>query len=184
MWSIYSLKDTSLYLFDGAFCVNFATQVFKLVFLLISAVVFLLFQRNAAPDITDSAPIKELAALLIFVMALGCVLISTNNFVILLLALEGVSLALYIMSAMSQTHGGVTAAVKYFAYGTLGSIFLFWGVVHIYIVVPTVSYGVLQFLIEGLALATLQEQSLPLEFATSTILVGFLIKLGAAPLHQ
>jgi NADH:ubiquinone oxidoreductase subunit 2 (subunit N) len=184
MWSIYSLKDTSLYLFDGAFCVNFATQIFKLAFLLISAVVFLLFQRTAAPDITDSAPVKELAALLIFVMALGCVLISTNNFVILLLALEGVSLALYIMSAMSQTHGGVTAAVKYFAYGTLGSIFLFWGVVHIYIVVPTASYGVLQFLIEGLALAMLQEQSLPLEFATSTILVGFLIKLGAAPLHQ
>jgi len=53
------------------------------------------------------------------------VIVSSTNYALLLLALEGFSLILYIMTTLGRVYGGVTAAVKYFAFGTLGSIFLF-----------------------------------------------------------
>ena len=56
---------------------------------------------------------------------LSVVSVSCVNFVLLLLFLESLSLLSYILAMLQQDYGGITAAVKYFAFGTLGSILLF-----------------------------------------------------------
>lgn len=166
-------------LFDNTYQLNFWTQVVKLFVVLIS--LFLLSLNNFAPNSNNLFKV-ELPILIVIVILLNFVLISTTSFIVLLLALEGFSLSLYIMAAMSQTHGGVTAAVKYFSYGTLGSIFLFWGTVHLYAIIPNVSFSVIKFLTDHTTLSN--QFSSSLEFATTAITLGFLIKLGAAPTHQ
>ena len=67
----------------------------------------------------------ELPLLMHITVALSCTIISSTNFALLLLSLEGFSLVLYIMTTLGRAYGGIIAAVKYFAFGTLGSIFLF-----------------------------------------------------------
>lgn len=87
------------------------------------------------------------------------------------------------MAATQQTQGSVTSTVKYFSYGTLGSLLLFWGTAHIYILIPSVSYSVLQLLVEE-SICEVSARSQSLDFATSLLLLGFIIKIGAIPAHQ
>lgn len=68
---------------------------------------------------------NELLVLVVISAALGLVIISSTHLAILLLALEGFSLVLYILTTFDRVQGGITAAVKYFSFGTLGSILLF-----------------------------------------------------------
>ena len=115
--------------------------------------------------------------------SLSLTIASCVNFAILLLALEGFSLLLYVVTTIDRSHGGVVAAVKYFTFGTLGSIFLLWGVVHLYTLAPSLAYNTTRLLYDYNNLIT-NEMSNSLEFCSTVILIGLLIKLGAAPLHQ
>lgn len=87
------------------------------------------------------------------------------------------------MTTLGRVYGGVTAAVKYFAFGTLGSIFLFWGSVHFYTIVPSFTFNIINVLLQQ---APVESAILAnsLEFATTAIAFGFMLKLGAAPMHQ
>jgi NADH:ubiquinone oxidoreductase subunit 2 (subunit N) len=172
--------------FSGdSYRINFFTQMMKFILLLINlffANIFAITLQTRRLSIASELPILlHLAVLLSFVM------VSTENFVPLLLALEGFSLILYVMTVIERTHGGVMAAVKYFAFGTLGSIFLFWGVVQLYRVIPSLSYKVLFFTAEYISLVPFSNSAdivNSFDFAGTLITVGFLVKLGAAPMHQ
>lgn len=116
-----SLSAFTLSLFEGAYSFTLFTQLSKLFLLLIAGGMYILF-----PAVYESKMRSmELPVLMQISLALCTTLISSTNFALLLLALEGFSLALYIMTALGRTYGGITAAAKYFAFGTLGSIFLF-----------------------------------------------------------
>ncbi len=126
----------------------------------------------------------ELPILIQISIALIFTLITTQNWVIILLALEGFSLILYILTTIDRSQGGITAAAKYFSFGTLGSVFLLWGVVHIYSIEPVLLINVINDLVittQTYGLFTLNNS---LEFANSLIILGLLIKLGAAPFQQ
>jgi NADH:ubiquinone oxidoreductase subunit 2 (subunit N) len=68
---------------------------------------------------------NELPLLLLITTILAFVIISAQNYALLLLSLEGLSLILYILTTTDRLHGGIMAAAKYFAFGTLGSVLLF-----------------------------------------------------------
>jgi len=122
--------------------------------------------------------------LILLILNFSFILISAANFALLLLALEGFSLILYIMTTLDRSQGGVTAAVKYFTFGTLGSILLFLGITQIYLTVPSLSYKVIFFALDFNYLIPFNNQILSsLEFSLTLVLIGFLVKLGAAPLH-
>ena len=115
------LSAYSILLFDGSYCFSLFSQVFKIVMLLLIGVFYSFF-----PYILNSnIRVLEVPLLIQITLALCSTLISSNNLALLLLALEGFSLLLYVMTALGRTYGGITACVKYFAFGTLGSIFLF-----------------------------------------------------------
>lgn len=52
-------------------------------------------------------------------------LLGIENFALFLVCLEGFSLTLYILATTGRLYGGISAAIKYFAFGTLGSILLY-----------------------------------------------------------
>jgi NADH-quinone oxidoreductase subunit N len=173
------ITTSSVLLFEGSYTYTFASQVFKVIMLLVLGGLYTIF-----PSILQSKMrLVELPLLLQVSAALCATIISSTNFALLLLALEGFSLTLYIMTALGRTYGGVTAAVKYFAFGTLGSVFLFWGSVHIYAVVPSLSFEVVNALLLK-AHDEVYDLNAALNFATTAIAFGFMLKLGAAPAHQ
>jgi NADH-quinone oxidoreductase subunit N len=154
------------------------TQIIKIC---IVSVVLVLYRMLGAHLYAPN--IKELPLLLHIGTALVFTAISASNFALLLLAIEGYSLTLYILAASSRTYGGVTAAAKYFSFGTLGSVLLFWGVVHLYTIAPSLSYTEVSFLLEFSSSVYVGPIVDSLAFAGAPLMLGFLIKLGAAPLH-
>ena len=176
------LTGDVIFSFSTNYHASIFTHVNKIILLITASVIFTylpkaLFSRhylNAA----------ELPLLLFISVTLAIAIISTNNYALILLALEGFSLTLYILTTIDRTHGGIVAAAKYFTFGTLGSVLLFWGTVHIYSLVPSLSLKAVRFLFDIKYTSLLTGMDNSLEFAGSTIAIGLLIKLGAAPIHQ
>jgi len=162
--------------------VDIYTQTVKLVLIMIILCLYLYLPSMILSR--QLVNLGELPLLLHISICLALTIISVTNFALLLLALEGFSLILYILTTMDRTLGGIIAAVKYFSFGTLGSVFLFWGAVHFYALVPSLSYNIMYFLLDY----SNTYNSIPLggslSFASNLMLLGLLVKLGAAPLHQ
>lgn len=159
------------------------SHVIGLVFLLILAGLHL-FSVSVLSSSKQTSP--EVALLAYLVACFGWVLLEVSNFALFLVCLEGFSLTLYILATTGRLYGGVSAAIKYFAFGTLGSIFLYWGALSIFELTATMSATRLSDLVSTdieHGLSTLGTYSKAI-LAQSLILGGFLIKLGAAPLHQ
>lgn len=115
------LSTHNLLLFESSYTFSMFSQVLKVIMLLILGGLYVLFPTV----LPTKMRVLELPVLLQISAALCSTIISSTNFALLLLALEGFSLTLYVMTALGRNYGGVTASVKYFAFGTLGSIFLF-----------------------------------------------------------
>jgi NADH:ubiquinone oxidoreductase subunit 2 (subunit N) len=111
----------SLSLFDGSYTFGLFSQLSKLIVLILMGCLYSLFNITSKLKVQST----ELVLLTQIAVALCCAAVSSTNFALLLLALEGFSLILYIMTTMGRNYGGITAAVKYFTFGTLGSVFLF-----------------------------------------------------------
>jgi len=181
---IFTFSDAVLamdvQLFSGLYSLNASTQVLKI---LVCAYFLALYEMLPKLSSTNNFRILELPLLMHITLALSVTMVSSTNFALILLALEGFSLALYVMTALSRTYGGITASVKYFAFGTLGSIFLFWGTVHIYAVIPTLSTELVSHVFNNTH-AEYTDRTDALNFAAATISFGFMLKIGAAPVHQ
>jgi len=173
------LSQYHVSLFENTYTFSLFSQLVKLLLLLIVGCLHTLF----TPVYFSKVQSVELPLLIQIALVFCSVIVSSTNYALLLLALEGFSLILYIMTTLGRVYGGVTAAVKYFAFGTLGSIFLFWGAVHFYTIVPSFTFNIINILLQQ-APAESAVLSNSLEFATTAIAFGFMLKLGAAPVHQ
>jgi len=173
----------NLELFKGYY-INCYTQVIKIIIISFSLIFYRLFLVSFSNK--KNYP-WELPILLSVSTILLVHLVSFNNLALFLLALEGFSLILYIFTIIERSFGGVLAGVKYFTFGTLGSISLLWGLAHIYSLIPSLSYDHI-FIIFNLVNSDLSTEGIELtksfNFAFILITIGFLIKLGAAPFHQ
>lgn len=115
------LSSHSIYIFESSYSFTMFSQLVKVLVLGVMSAMYALF-----PYVKDSnMRLLELPLLMQITLALCSTILSSSNLALLLLSLEGFSLILYIMTALGRTYGGITASVKYFAFGTLGSIFLF-----------------------------------------------------------
>jgi len=129
--------------------------------------------------------VAELPLLSYLALAFSITAISVSHLVIFLICLEGLSLILYIIATIGRLQGGIAGATKYFAFGTLGSVLIFWGTVHLYELTSSLSYSVFFSIFEQISLTTVSTSlSIKLLWAGSLILIGLLIKLGASPTHQ
>lgn len=75
----------------------------------------------------------ELFSLSMLMLLGACVMLSANNFLVVYLGLELMSLSLYAMTALRRDHPPATeAAMKYFVLGALASGFLLYGLSMLY----------------------------------------------------
>jgi len=121
------LYDNEIYLFNNSYIINIYTQICKLLSILI---LYCILRMGKGMFITNNY--TESIILYNICSLFGLLMISITHVGILILALEGFSLSLYILSASNKLQGGIMASVKYFTFGTLGSMIMLFGVSQIY----------------------------------------------------
>jgi NADH-quinone oxidoreductase subunit N len=167
----------------GLYQFDYFTQAAKGVMLILWFGLFMFLDSLAS---SHSQGIAEFPILSHLILCLSFTMVSAGDFALLLICLEGFSLILYVMATIGRLQGGIAAAIKYFSFGTAGSILMFWGAIHFYEVTSSLSFQVVfytfdyfneHFLSSYLVLAKL-------EWAAAAIVIGMLVKLGVAPMHQ
>jgi NADH-quinone oxidoreductase subunit N len=122
----------------------------------------------------------EFFTLSLFVLLGVSVMVSANNFLVIYLGLELMSLSLYALTALRRDHAMSTeAAMKYFVLGALASGFLLYGLSMMYGATGTLFVPqVFEILGKG------QANPQVLTFGLVFIVAGLGFKFGAAPFHM
>jgi NADH-quinone oxidoreductase subunit N len=122
----------------------------------------------------------EFLSLAMFSLLGVSVMVSANNFLVVYVGLELMSLSLYALTALRRDHAVSTeAAMKYFVLGALASGFLLYGLSMMYGATGTIDIpGVFDAIHKG----TVNPQVLV--FGLVFIVAGLAFKLGLAPFHM
>jgi len=122
----------------------------------------------------------ELFTLAMFSLLGISVMLSANNFLVVYLGLELMSLSLYALTAMRRDSLNATeAAMKYFVLGALASGFLLYGLSMMYGATGSLEIGEVYK-----AIGTGQINKSVLAFGLVFIVAGLGFKLGAVPFHM
>jgi NADH-quinone oxidoreductase subunit N len=122
----------------------------------------------------------EFYVLALFALLGQMVMISGNNFLIIYLGLELMSLSLYALVALRRGHSVSTeAAMKYFILGALASGFLLYGLSMLY-----GATGSLDLTEVAKATASGTVNKTVLVFGVVFVVAGLAFKLGAVPFHM
>ena len=107
-------------------------------------------------------------------------MVSANNFLVIYLGLELMSLSLYALTALRRDHPPATeAAMKYFVLGALASGFLLYGLSMMYGATGSLEVGEV-----FKAIGTGQINKAVLVFGVVFVVSGLAFKLGAVPFHM
>ncbi|MER6915774.1 NADH-quinone oxidoreductase subunit NuoN [Streptomyces sp. NPDC000594] len=134
----------------------------------------------------------EVYPLALFAIAGMLVFPAANDLLTLFIALEVLSLPLYLLCALARRRRLLSqeAAVKYFLLGAFSSAFLLFGVALIYGYAGSVSYARIADVIDGTvrsidpALADTMGNDALLLIGAALIVMGLLFKVGAVPFHM
>jgi NADH-quinone oxidoreductase subunit N len=122
----------------------------------------------------------EFFSLTLFVLLGISVMTSANNFLVVYLGLELMSLSLYALTAMRRDHAVSTeAAMKYFVLGALASGFLLYGLSMMYGATGTLE---IPRVFERIATGSINKEVLI--FGVVFVVAGLGFKLGAVPFHM
>ena len=122
----------------------------------------------------------EFYTLALFSLLGQMVMISGNNFLVIYLGLELMSLSLYALVALRRNHTQSTeAAMKYFILGALASGFMLYGISMLY-----GATGSLDLTEVAKAAASPVVNKTILVFGVVFLVAGLAFKLGAAPFHM
>lgn len=164
-------------IFDYQLISNSFIYLIKIL-ILISTLIFLIF----AYYFFNSEGIRsfEFIILILLVSFALTILISSNNLIIMYLALELQSLSLYILCSYKQnTNSSIESGLKFFITGSVGSGFLLFGASIIYGVLGTLSFNEIQ----SMFIDHFYENDLILTIGLLLLLVGLFFKLAIAPFH-
>ena len=148
---------------------------------LCAALAMMLTLAYAQPYIRDRELLKgEFFTLSLFVMLGISVMISANNFLVIYVGLELMSLSLYALVALRRDHAAATeAAMKYFVLGALASGFLLYGMSMLY-----GATGSLDLADVFNAISKGDVNGVVLSFGLVFIVAGLGFKLGVVPFHM
>lgn len=135
----------------------------------------------ARPTLGSREMLKgEFFTLTLFVLLGISVMCSANNFLVVYLGLELMSLSLYALAALRRDHAVATeAAMKYFVLGALASGFLLYGLSMMYGATGTLE---IPKVFERIATGSINKEVLV--FGVVFVVAGLAFKLGAAPFHM
>ena len=135
----------------------------------------------ARPTLAAREMLKgEFYSLTLFVLLGISVMTSANNFLVVYLGLELMSLSLYALTALRRDHAISTeAAMKYFVLGALASGFLLYGLSMMYGATGTLE---IPRVFERIATGRINKEVLI--FGIVFVVAGLGFKLGAVPFHM
>jgi NADH-quinone oxidoreductase subunit N len=148
---------------------------------LFAALAMMVSIAYAQPYLASRDMLKgEFFTLSLFVYLGISVMVSANNFLVVYLGLELMSLSLYALTAMRRDHGVATeAAMKYFVLGALASGFLLYGLSMMYGATGSLDLGEV-----FKAIGTGRINKEVLSFGVVFIVAGLAFKLGVVPFHM
>jgi NADH-quinone oxidoreductase subunit N len=127
----------------------------------------------------------EFFSLSLFVLLGISIMLSANNFLVLYLGLELMSLSLYALTALRRDHTQATeAAMKYFVLGALASGFLLYGMSMMYGATGSLDIPRVYEVIHQGRAATVPINQAVLVLGVVFIVAGLAFKLGAVPFHM
>lgn len=122
----------------------------------------------------------EMFTLSMFALLGMCVMISGNNFLVIYMGLELLTLSSYALVALRRDHAPSTeAAMKYFVLGALASGFLLYGLSMMYGATGSLDIGAV-----FKAVSTGQIKHQVLVFGLVFVVSGLAFKLGVVPFHM
>ena len=136
---------------------------------------------SVGPSERDHLPQGEYYALMLF-STVGMMLMgSTNDLLVIFLALEIMSLGVYVLTGIKRTsEAGAEAAFKYFVLGAFSSAFFLYGIGLAYAVTGTVKLDEIGMRVASSAL----DPNVLLVLAMILMMVGFSFKVSAVPFHM
>ena len=145
-------------------------------------VVGLLSLAISAPTIErERLPRGEYYALMLFAIAGMMLMATATDLLVIFLALEVLSLAVYVLTGIRRdSPKGTEAALKYFLLGALSSAFFLYGIAFTYGLTGTTRLDRIGSLLAAQAMAPTPMQLL----AVGLVLVGFAFKVSAVPFHM
>jgi len=145
-------------------------------------VVGLLTLAFSGPSITrDGLPQGEYYTLLLFAIAGMMLMATASDLLVIFLALEVLSLAVYVLTGIRRDSAASTeAAFKYFLLGAFSSAFFLYGIAFTYGLTGSTRLDRVGSLIAAQAMSPTPMQLL----AVGLLLVGFAFKVSAVPFHM
>ena len=178
MEAMYASSATTLYAF-GNMVVNDAMGEWLKCFATVAVMVTLVYGRPYAGQ-RDMLRGGELFTLSLFALLGMFVMISGNNFLVIYLGLELLTLSSYALVALRRDHVVATeAAIKYFVLGAMASGFLLYGMSMLY-----GATGSLDITAVFKAIASGNVRHQVLIFGLVFIVAGLAFKLGVVPFHM
>ena len=174
-------SGATVYTFHNMFVSDPMSSLLK-VFSYVAVGLTLIYSRQYATDrgMLGSNLGGEFYVLALFALLGQMIMISGNNFLIIYLGLELMSLSLYALVALRRNHAQSTeAAMKYFILGALSSGFMLYGISMLY-----GATGSLDLTEVARAAASPVVNRPILVFGVVFLVAGLGFKLGAAPFHM
>ena len=171
------------YLFHNMFVSDSMSDLLKL-FSYLAVGVTLVYSRGYATERGmlggKSGLGGEFYVLALFSLLGQMIMISGNNFLVIYLGLELMSLSLYALVALRRDHTpSIEASMKYFILGALASGFLLYGLSMIYGATGSLDVTEVLHAIHGGTI-----RAIPLILGIVFIVAGLAFKLGAVPFHM
>jgi NADH-quinone oxidoreductase subunit N len=160
--------------FSGALALDQFAAYFNVIFL-VGAFIAVIFSRDYLSEVSHYT--NEFYALILFSTSGMMILSAAQEFMSLFLGFEIMSISVYVLSAFKRKSARSTeAGIKYLILGGFSSAILLYGIALLYGATGSVY---LSEILKGFDISN------PLFIAGSAlVLVGFIFKIGAFPLHQ
>ncbi|WP_339095777.1 NADH-quinone oxidoreductase subunit N [Deinococcus sp. VB142] len=122
----------------------------------------------------------EFDAMLMYAIT-GCLLIAfSGDLVVMLIGLEIMSLASYVLATFQDSRRAEESGLKYFLLGSVGSAILIYGIAFLYGATGTLNYATI-----AERVSVLEPQNVGILVAGALlVLAGFAFKVALAPFHQ
>lgn len=176
--TVASWNFTTEAAFDGAVMVRLDRFAVAFHFaILIGALLSLISSWEHFRDRGLLHRVGEYCVLLLLACSGAMFIVSATDLVILILAIDTLSLALYVLTGYASDHPyPIEAAIKYLLLGAMASAFFVYGIALIY-----GATGTTNLLVLG---RTVPPQTLLLPAGLGLLVVGLAFKIALAPFHQ
>ena len=185
-WAIVGLAGAAVsarYLWNGnanGFGVIMADN-FGLFVTLVLVVVGMLTVLFSSPILDrDGLPAGEYYALVLFSIVGMMMMATANDLLVIFIALEILSLSVYVLTGIRRDLTGTEAAFKYFLLGAFSSAFFLYGIAFTYGVTGSTRLSAVG---SSLSAQALSDNPMIL-IALGLLLVGFAFKISAVPFHM